>query len=156
MICALYIIDPFNEKLNDSQIEKNEANIHELIVKIQNQPHHCNDCINLTLLLEKIDELLTHRQSRFKQEKEINKTKAMFNMLSFINVIMVYFFFGMPELVTIVLIFNGSQLVLSIFASGIAIMFFQCFLALTSFIVFYTILSAFIVFLTTRTTGTDE
>ena len=94
--------------------------------------------------------------SGFKREKEINKTKAMYNMVSFVNITIVYFFFGTPELVTIVLISNGSLLFSSIFAFGIVIMFFQCFVALTSLTVYLAILRAFVAFRYSGMTDIDE
>jgi hypothetical protein len=145
LICGRFIQYPDSQQVPDQLLQENLNKSGKLLIKFFKDEHTCFHCLSTHSSFQEVEDMGKKVQYQVAKETAYKKTRNVYNILAFLNIIMVFMIFGGPLLINITSIINSLFICLSMFLADSIMIFLEGFIVITSAIIF---LKVFIVMTT--------
>jgi hypothetical protein len=114
-ICGSFIQYPDSQQVPDQLLQENLNKIGKLLIKFFKDEHTCFHCLSTHSSFQEVEDMGKKVQYQVAKETAYKKTRNVYNILAFLNIIMVFMIFGGPLLISIISIINSLFMCLSKF-----------------------------------------
>ena len=126
----------YSEQVPDKLLEENLNKIGNLLIELAKDDFLCFPCLSSHSSLKEVKDMGENVKYQVAKETAFRKTRNVYNILAFLNIIIVFMIFGGPLLISITSTINSLFICLSMFLPDSVMIFLEAFIVITSSVIF--------------------
>ncbi len=136
LICGRFIQYPDSQQVPDNLLQENLNKIENLLIKLAKDEHNYFHCLSSHSSFKEVKDMGKNVQYQAAKETAYKRTRNVYNILAFLNIIMVFIIFDGPLLITLTSTINSLFICLSMFLADSIMIFLEGFIVITSAVIF--------------------